>query len=172
MSLLLLFKTVDMVAAVVLLFMPLLTLLLLCVLSSLMILPNHNQSLSAFRLIIDDNRCRRQEPLLFHGTIRENLDPSGECTDAELWQALRRSRLTGPEVRGGDNGGAARAASRNWASGRPSEDGATARAGSTIRVGGSSSGACADGDGGGTRFGLETELKGDAFSMSAGEPDR
>lgn len=35
-----------------------------------------------------------QEPLLFKGTIRENLDPSGDHSDFALWQALRRSRLT------------------------------------------------------------------------------
>ena len=38
----------------------------------------------------------RQEPLLFRGTVRENLDPSAEYSDAELWQALHRSRLSGP----------------------------------------------------------------------------
>lgn len=100
--------------------------------------------------MMDDNRCRRQEPLLFHGTIRENLDPSGECTDAHLWQALRRSRLTGPNETGGGDGGTESASSRNWMAGR-------------------SSGACVGDDGGGARFGLETELKGDAFNMSAGE---
>ncbi|CAM9097728.1 unnamed protein product [Laminaria digitata] len=91
-----------------------------------------------------------QEPLLFHGTIRENLDPSGECTDAHLWQALRRSRLTGPNETGCGDSGTESAASRNWMAGR-------------------SSGACVGDDGGGARFGLETELKGDAFNMSAGQ---
>ncbi|CAN0512557.1 unnamed protein product, partial [Ectocarpus sp. 8 AP-2014] len=35
----------------------------------------------------------QQEPLLFAGTVRENLDPSGEHSDTALWQALRSSRL-------------------------------------------------------------------------------
>lgn len=34
-----------------------------------------------------------QEPVLFQGTIRSNLDPFHERTDVELWDALRRSGL-------------------------------------------------------------------------------
>ncbi|GAA5860817.1 hypothetical protein JCM3774_003151 [Rhodotorula dairenensis] len=34
-----------------------------------------------------------QEPLLFNGTIRTNLDPFGHYDDARLWDALRRSWL-------------------------------------------------------------------------------
>lgn len=34
-----------------------------------------------------------QDPVLFQGTIRSNLDPFGECDDVELWDALRRSWL-------------------------------------------------------------------------------
>nr|QFR37217.1 ABC transporter [Cyberlindnera americana] len=34
-----------------------------------------------------------QDPVLFHGTIRKNLDPFGTATDMELWDALRRSWL-------------------------------------------------------------------------------
>lgn len=67
-----------------------------------------------------------------------------------MWEALRRSRLTGQNERGGDDGGTAGSSSGNWTADR-------------------SKGAYADGDGGGARFGLETELKGDAFNMSAGE---
>ena len=93
---------------------------------------------------------RWQEPLLFYGTIRENLDPSGEYTDADLWQALRRSRLTGQNEGGGDDSGTTDSSPRNWTTDR-------------------SKGACLDGDEGGARFGLETELTGDAFNMSAGE---
>ncbi|KNE59802.1 hypothetical protein AMAG_05261 [Allomyces macrogynus ATCC 38327] len=34
-----------------------------------------------------------QEPFLFRGTLRFNLDPFGEYTDADLWQALSRVEL-------------------------------------------------------------------------------
>jgi ABC-type multidrug transport system fused ATPase/permease subunit len=33
-----------------------------------------------------------QDPLLFQGTIRSNLDPFGKYTDSELWSALHRAR--------------------------------------------------------------------------------
>ena len=38
-----------------------------------------------------------QDPTLFRGTIRSNLDPFNEHTDLELWSALRQSDLVGPE---------------------------------------------------------------------------
>src|SRR4051812_35801239 len=34
-----------------------------------------------------------QDPLLFNGTIRTNLDPFGDHDDQLLWEALRRSHL-------------------------------------------------------------------------------
>ena len=34
-----------------------------------------------------------QDPTLFHGTIRSNLDPFNEHTDLELWSALRQAGL-------------------------------------------------------------------------------
>lgn len=34
-----------------------------------------------------------QDPMLFSGTLRENLDPLQEATDVELWQALERAHL-------------------------------------------------------------------------------
>ncbi|KAF9364357.1 Canalicular multispecific organic anion transporter 2 [Mortierella sp. NVP85] len=34
-----------------------------------------------------------QEPMLFSGTVRDNLDPFHEATDAELWEALERAHL-------------------------------------------------------------------------------
>ncbi|KAJ2962176.1 hypothetical protein NQZ79_g2672 [Umbelopsis isabellina] len=34
-----------------------------------------------------------QDPVLFSGTLRSNLDPFGYCTDEELWAALKRSHL-------------------------------------------------------------------------------
>ena len=36
-----------------------------------------------------------QDPTLFKGTIRSNLDPFGECSDAVLWDALREAYLVG-----------------------------------------------------------------------------
>ncbi|KAE8330642.1 P-loop containing nucleoside triphosphate hydrolase protein [Aspergillus sergii] len=37
-----------------------------------------------------------QDPTLFRGTIRSNLDPFDEYTDLELWSALRKAHLVGP----------------------------------------------------------------------------
>ncbi|KAF9395964.1 Multidrug resistance-associated protein 1, partial [Podila epigama] len=34
-----------------------------------------------------------QDPTLFAGTVRDNLDPFGQATDAELWEALERAHL-------------------------------------------------------------------------------
>ncbi|KAG0093525.1 hypothetical protein BGZ93_009964 [Podila epicladia] len=34
-----------------------------------------------------------QDPILFKGTLRSNLDPFGEREDRDLWEALRRSHL-------------------------------------------------------------------------------
>jgi ATP-binding cassette subfamily C (CFTR/MRP) protein 1 len=39
-----------------------------------------------------------QDPTLFRGTIRSNLDPFGEHTDLELWSALRQADLVGAEA--------------------------------------------------------------------------
>ena len=38
-----------------------------------------------------------QEPVLFAGTIRSNLDPFDEHSDLELWRALRQAHLIGDE---------------------------------------------------------------------------
>ena len=38
-----------------------------------------------------------QDPTLFRGTIRSNLDPFNEHTDLELWNALRQADLVGAE---------------------------------------------------------------------------
>ncbi|KAJ3411175.1 hypothetical protein HDV05_002641 [Chytridiales sp. JEL 0842] len=34
-----------------------------------------------------------QDPVLFSGTLRSNLDPFGEYTDVELWEVIKRSNL-------------------------------------------------------------------------------
>src|SRR6201999_3109878 len=34
-----------------------------------------------------------QDPTLFAGSVRSNLDRFGTCTDAEIWRALQRVRL-------------------------------------------------------------------------------
>jgi ATP-binding cassette subfamily C (CFTR/MRP) protein 1 len=39
-----------------------------------------------------------QDPTLFKGTIRSNLDPFHQHTDLELWSALRKANLVGPET--------------------------------------------------------------------------
>ena len=39
-----------------------------------------------------------QDPTLFRGTIRTNLDPFGEHSDLELWSALRKADLIGEEA--------------------------------------------------------------------------
>ncbi|KAL1852204.1 ATP-binding cassette transporter yor1 [Paecilomyces lecythidis] len=38
-----------------------------------------------------------QDPTLFRGTVRSNLDPFNEHTDLELWSALRKADLVGTE---------------------------------------------------------------------------
>lgn len=39
-----------------------------------------------------------QDPTLFRGTVRSNLDPFNEHTDLELWDALRKADLVGQEL--------------------------------------------------------------------------
>lgn len=36
-----------------------------------------------------------QDPFLFSGTVRDNLDPTGRHTDGELWASLERCHLSG-----------------------------------------------------------------------------
>jgi len=43
-----------------------------------------------------------QDPTLFHGTVRSNLDPFSEHTDLELWSALRQADLVSADARPDD----------------------------------------------------------------------
>ncbi|KAI1813566.1 ATP-binding cassette transporter protein [Poronia punctata] len=40
-----------------------------------------------------------QDPTLFHGTVRSNLDPFSEHTDLELWSALRQADLVSADAK-------------------------------------------------------------------------
>lgn len=44
-----------------------------------------------------------QDPTLFRGTVRSNLDPFGEHTDLELWSALRQSGLASSDSEGSED---------------------------------------------------------------------
>ncbi|CBJ31188.1 ABC multidrug transporter [Ectocarpus siliculosus] len=98
-----------------------------------------------------------QDPLLFAGTVRENLDPSGEHPDTALWQALRSSRLADVDLDRDSGGGSDGAIGAGW--GDPS----TTKADSTVGSGG----AVARGSVGGFR--LDTELDGYGANMSSGQ---
>ena len=37
-----------------------------------------------------------QDPVLFTGTLRSNLDPTDLCTDEELWAAMRQAGMEAP----------------------------------------------------------------------------
>lgn len=45
-----------------------------------------------------------QDPTLFHGTVRSNLDPFDEHTDMALWSALRQADLVSAESSDGEQG--------------------------------------------------------------------
>ncbi|KAH7039561.1 putative oligomycin resistance ATP-dependent permease yor1 [Microdochium trichocladiopsis] len=46
-----------------------------------------------------------QDPTLFHGTVRSNIDPFNKHTDLELWAALRRAHLNPMPQQQGSQGG-------------------------------------------------------------------
>lgn len=39
------------------------------------------------------DRRTAQDPILFSGTIRDNIDPFSQYSDAQLWASLRRAHL-------------------------------------------------------------------------------
>lgn len=49
-----------------------------------------------------------QEPIIYKGTLRDNLDPEGESKDADIWKVLQdvnlSSRFNSLEFNVGDNG--------------------------------------------------------------------
>ena len=55
-----------------------------------------------------------QEPVVFAGTVRTNLDPFGEHTDTELWQAIKEANL----VVGGIDGKVVGTGSGAWSLGQ------------------------------------------------------
>jgi len=62
-----------------------------------------------------------QDPVLFVGTLRDNLDAFGEHTDAELWDALRCAALDGSEMEEQHPGGLAAKVDEggsNWSTGQ------------------------------------------------------
>ncbi|TPX13454.1 uncharacterized protein E0L32_006184 [Thyridium curvatum] len=55
-----------------------------------------------------------QDPTLFRGTVRSNLDPFDEHTDAELWSALRQADLVSEEGSGTGAGAGSSEASNTY----------------------------------------------------------
>ena len=58
----------------------------------------HIDKVNVLNLRLHDLRSRiaiiPQDSILFIGTLRKNLDPVGEYTDLELWNALEEVELT------------------------------------------------------------------------------
>jgi hypothetical protein len=42
----------------------------------------------------------RIDPLLLEVSLRENLDPEGICSDADIWLALEKSQVGGIKMKG------------------------------------------------------------------------
>ena len=60
-----------------------------------------------------------QEPVIFSGTVRDNMDPYGEHNDADLWQALRDTGLDEEaKTAGGLSGHLDGTGSSNWSLGQ------------------------------------------------------
>jgi ABC-type multidrug transport system fused ATPase/permease subunit len=85
---------------------------------------------STRKLTLDDLRSRfamiPQDPLLFQGTIKSNLDPFEESTDEECWEALRRVGME-DRIRNGISG-TTESSSPSSSAATPPPQGATDRA--------------------------------------------
>ncbi|GAB1315033.1 ATP-binding cassette transporter yor1 [Madurella fahalii] len=79
-----------------------------------------------------------QDPALFRGTVRSNLDPFGEHTDLELWSALRQADLVpadgGPSPNLQPSGGAANSGSDANAPSSSNDNSAVATTSTTGRI--------------------------------------
>ena len=62
-----------------------------------------------------------QDPVLFVGTLRDNLDAFGEYSDDELWEALRCAALDSPDMKEQHPGGleaVVEEGGQNWSTGQ------------------------------------------------------
>ncbi|KAG8950683.1 hypothetical protein FRC04_007308 [Tulasnella sp. 424] len=77
-----------------------------------------------------------QDPLLFSGTLRTNLDPFGRYDDAMLWDALKRAHLVGsPTSKRGSVDGAEPLSAEDASAGRFSLDTVIEEEGANLSVG-------------------------------------
>ena len=76
-----------------------------------------------------------QDPTLFRGTVRSNLDPFGEHTDLDLWSALRQADLVPSDARVEDDNNNNNNSSSNKGQGRIHLDSAVEEDGLNFSLG-------------------------------------